>query len=178
MVIALLNRIFKSPHPAFSKGGIDGIEGFTLVEVMIALVIVLLVFLALMQTALVGIDSNMRNVLRDEAVKIAEMRMNEARSIPFVSLVSDSASPLSDYDSSCDSGCNDCPTGFSTGKCRCRNLRNISKFKFCTNLTCQELGGDGDCTTNDADNKQMNITIGWKWKGDNYTHRITTIRKR
>lgn len=143
--------------------------GFTLVEVMIALIIVLLVFLALMQTALVGIDSNMRNILRDEAGKIAEMRINEMRNIPFVSVVSDSGS-LTGYD---------CPTGFSsTGNCIRRNLRNISQFNFCTNLTCQELGGDGNCATNDADNKQVNITIGWKWKGDNYTHRITTIRKR
>ena len=39
--------------------------GFTLVEVMIALVVLLLVFLALMQTALVSIDSNMKNNLRD-----------------------------------------------------------------------------------------------------------------
>jgi prepilin-type N-terminal cleavage/methylation domain-containing protein len=143
--------------------------GFTLVEVMIALVITLLVFLALMQTALVGIDSNMRNVVRDEAVKIAEMRMNEMRNIPFVSVVSDSGS-LTGYD---------CPTGFSsTGVPVERNLRNIQGFDFCTNLVCQELGGDGDCATDDANNKQVNITIGWKWKGENYTHRITTIRKR
>jgi prepilin-type N-terminal cleavage/methylation domain-containing protein len=143
--------------------------GFTLVEVMVALMIALLVFLALMQTALVGIDSNMRNVLRDEAAKIAEMRINEMRNIPFVSVVSDSGS-LTGYD---------CPTGFSsTGVPVERNLRNIQGFDFCTNLTCRELGGDGDCTTDDANNKQVNITIGWKWKGENYTHRITTIRKR
>ncbi len=36
-----------------------------------------------MQTALVSIDSNMINVLRDEAVSIAEMRMNELRNRPF-----------------------------------------------------------------------------------------------
>jgi len=175
VVIALLNRIFNPPIPPLVKGGEGGlfskagIEGFTLVEVMIALVISLLVFLALMQTALIGIDSNMRNVLRDEAVKIAEMRMNEMRNIPFVSVFSDTGS-LTGYD---------CPTGFSsTGSCIRRNLRNIPQFNFCTNLTCQELGGDGNCTTNDADNKQVNITIGWKWKDENYTHRITTIRKR
>jgi len=144
-------------------------KGFTLVEVMIALVVVLVVFLALMQTALVGIDSNMRNVLRDEAVSIAEMRMNEARSIPFTSLGSDPGS-LAGYD---------CPNGFSsTGVPVERNIRNISGFDFCTNLTCQELGGDGNCSTDDADSKQVNVMVGWKWKGDNYTHRITTIRKR
>ncbi len=46
---------------------------------MIALVVLLVVSLALMQTALVSIDANMTNILRDEAVGIAEMRMNEAR---------------------------------------------------------------------------------------------------
>lgn len=46
-------------------------EGMTLVEVLIAMVVLLLVSLALMQTALVSIDANMRNVLRDESVSVA-----------------------------------------------------------------------------------------------------------
>ncbi len=50
---------------------------------MIAFVVLLFVFLALMQTALVSIDSNMRNVLRDEAVRVAEERMNAHRNVPF-----------------------------------------------------------------------------------------------
>lgn len=156
-------------------------KGLSLVEVMIALVIFLLVFLALMQTALVGIDANMTNNLRNEAVNVAEIRMNEARNKPFVSLFADTGSPSSDYlDGGCTSGCNDCPTGFSTGKCWCRDVRSISGFKFCTSLACTEFGGDGICTTDDigADNKQVNITVGWKWKGENYTHRITTVRQR
>jgi prepilin-type N-terminal cleavage/methylation domain-containing protein len=61
-------------------------KGVTLVEVMIALVVFLLVSLAMMQTALVGIDSNMINLLRDEAVKIAEESMIDARNTPFDSL--------------------------------------------------------------------------------------------
>src|SRR3990172_4640679 len=60
--------------------------GFTLVEVMIALVVLLFVSLAMMQTALVSIDSNMINVLRDEAVRIAEERMSELRNVPFDNL--------------------------------------------------------------------------------------------
>ncbi len=151
--------------------------GLTLVEVMIALVIVLLVFLALMQTALVSIDSNMRNILRDEATNIAEQRMNEARDLQFTqlvdNLVSDAGVPLSDYlDGGCTSGCNDCPTGFSTGKCWCRNVRSISGFKFCTNRTAV-------LNSTNTDIKQVTITVGWKWKGENYTHSISTIvRKR
>ena len=58
-------------------------KGFTLVEVMIAMVVLLLVFLALMQTALVSIDSNMKNNLRDEAANIAAMRMEQARNLQY-----------------------------------------------------------------------------------------------
>jgi prepilin-type N-terminal cleavage/methylation domain-containing protein len=151
-------------------------KGLSLVEVMIALVIFLFVFFALMQTALVGIDANMINSLRNEAVNIAEMRMNEAKSIPFKRIVRD---PNSLSAGGCASA--DCPTGFSaTGVCVPKDVRSISSFKFCTNLTCTEFGGDGDCATDDtgADNKQVNITVGWKWKGENYTHSITTVRPR
>ena len=143
--------------------------GLTLVEVIIALVIALLVFFALMQTALVGIDVNMRNALRDEAVGIAEMRLEAMRNIPYTSIASDTGS-LSAYD---------CPTGFpSAGVPVERNIRNITGFDFCTSMVCTEFGGDGNCATSDADNKQVAVRVGWKWKGENYTHSVTTVRKR
>jgi hypothetical protein len=152
----------------------------SLVEVLMALVVLVLVFFALMQTALVGIDSNMRNTLRGEAVNAAEIRMNEMSNMPFTGIVSDASSPLSDYDSSCSSGCDDCPSGFSTGKCRCRDVKSIQKFKFCTQLACEEIGGDGNCATDTAggDNKRLRVSVGWKWKGTEYRHIITTIRAR
>jgi Tfp pilus assembly protein PilV len=149
-------------------------KGVSLVEVLMAVVVMLIVFFALMQTALVGIDSNMRNVLRTEAVSAAESRMNEGRNKPFISVDSDSGALSS-------GGCaaSDCPTGFySSGVCDKRPVKSISEFKFCTNLTCTELGGDNDCATNDADNKQIDVSVGWRWKGQEYTHRIVTIRKR
>lgn len=93
-------------------------KGLTLVEVMIALVVLLLVFLALMQTALVSIDSNMINVLRNEAVSIAEMKMNEARSISFDSLVS------------------------ATPETVPRNLRNITDFPYTVTRIVTNRGTD------------------------------------
>ncbi len=66
-------------------------DGVSLVEVMIALVVLLLVFMGLLQAALLGIDSNMRNIIRDEAVTVAAMRMEEARSMPFDTVVDDTA---------------------------------------------------------------------------------------
>jgi type II secretory pathway pseudopilin PulG len=58
-------------------------KGFTLVEVMIAFLVLLITSLALMQTALVSIEANMKNVLRDEAVRIADSMISDAMAAPF-----------------------------------------------------------------------------------------------
>lgn len=146
-------------------------KGLTLIEVLVALVITLVLFLALMQTALLSIDSNMKNLLRDEAVNIAEMRMNEARNLAFTettdNLVSDTVSLAGA----------DCPTGFSaTGVLVERNFRNISDLDFCTNRTisCPE---STPCPSSPT-MKQIDITVGWRWKGENYTHSVSTIVRR
>ena len=152
--IVLLDKIFKSPIPPFTKGGLRRItskRGLTLVEVMIALVVALVVFLALMQTALVGIDSNMRNLLRDEAVNIAEMRMNEARNALFTDI------ELTDTGGS-----------FVTEPGISRDFRNFS-ITFTPSRRVDDLN---------SDNKQIDITVAWTWKGENYTHSITTILRR
>lgn len=138
-------------------------KGLTLVEVLIAMVILLLVSLALMQTALVSIDANMRNVLRDEAVSVAEERMDEARNTAFDSLASDST-PLP-------SGV-DCPATFTDGSANGqriqRNIRNVSNKDFCTRLA---VSGTGDT-------RQINVEVRWIWKVENYTHSISTIVRR
>lgn len=61
-------------------------NGMTLIEVMIAIVILMVVSLAVMQTALVGMNTNLQNSLRDEAVNVADQRMNELRNMPFDSI--------------------------------------------------------------------------------------------
>ena len=49
---------------------------------LIAMSIVLVALLGLLQAALLGIDNNMRNLLRDEAVRLAEEQMNVFKSLP------------------------------------------------------------------------------------------------
>jgi prepilin-type N-terminal cleavage/methylation domain-containing protein len=50
-------------------------SGFTLVEMLIGMLIILVVILGLIQAALLSIDNNVRNLLRDEAVRISEQAM-------------------------------------------------------------------------------------------------------
>jgi type IV pilus assembly protein PilV len=141
-------------------------RGFTLVEVMIAMVVSLLVFFALMQTALVSIDANMKNNLRDEAANIAAMRMEQARNLRFTasadSLVDDAAAiPAGDLPS-----CPTTPAVFVNGEVVKRNFRNITDFIFCTNR---------DVTVIDSNTKRVTIRVGWRWRNEDYNHNISTI---
>lgn len=54
-------------------------EAFTLVEVVIAMFILMIGLLALLNTAAVIIENNLINILRDEAVRIGEQKMDELR---------------------------------------------------------------------------------------------------
>lgn len=117
-------------------------KGSSLVEVMLSLVILLIVFLALMQTALLSIDSNVKNLLRDEAVGIAEMRMSAIRNTPFASL-----------------------TAGTTTATDNRNVRNAA-VTYTSTTTITSLN---------TDNMQATISVAWTWKGQNYTHSISTI---
>jgi type IV pilus assembly protein PilV len=127
-------------------------KGLTLVEVMIALVVLLIVSLALMQTALVSINANMTNVLRDEAVNIAEMRMDEARNIPFDNLVAG-----------------------ALGETVSRNLRNIANFQYTVTRTVTDLNSDNKQVN-------ITVIWEWKENtvanGNPLTHSITSIVRR
>lgn len=144
-------------------------NGFTLIEVLVAMVIIIVALLGLVQATLLSIDYNLRNLLRDEAVRIAEQRMDEARNLAFTetadNLVNDST------DSSLNA--NICPANFITnfgqnGVRISRDFKNIN-FDFCTNR---------NITVIDSNNKQVTITVGWRWKGEDYTHTISTIMRK
>jgi len=135
-------------------------KGMSLVEVMVALVILLFVSLALMQTALVSIEANMTNLLRDEAVSIAGMRMDQLRNISYAALQTD---PNCD-DLAEDAGCTaleadaDCTVS--------RSIRN-NDYDFWTRTTVAGIG----------DNKQVNVDIRWCWKDKVYKHKANTIMR-
>lgn len=63
-------------------------KGFTLIEMLCAMFILMIGLLALLNSIAVAMNSNMGNVLRDESVRIAEQYMNDLRSAPFDSLSS------------------------------------------------------------------------------------------
>ncbi len=144
-------------------------KGVSLVELMIAVVILLFVSLALMQTALMSIEANMKNVLRDEAVSVADGRMSEARNLTFTALA-DTLQPDALADSTLTAAA--CPASFWTtfgprgGVLLRKSLRNWSTVSFCTNRDVINLG---------SQNKQVTINVGWSYRGQDFSHAMTTI---
>ncbi len=87
-------------------------RGMTLIEIMIAVVLLAIVAVALLQSSIVVMNNNIKNELRDEAVNVAEQRMNEIRNIPFADLA----------------------TG-PTSTTITRNIRGMINFPFTATLT-------------------------------------------
>jgi len=63
----------------------------TLVEVLVSLVIVFIVFLGLSASGLFVLNENIKNELRDEAVSMAGMEMEQVRNTPFDTLYDNTA---------------------------------------------------------------------------------------
>jgi len=145
-------------------------KGFTLIEILIAMVIILVLLMALVQAALLSIDSNLRNLLRDEAVRVAEERMNGMlvdsagtqyqgfRTLPF-------DSPLLVATAQC------------TGADVSRSFRNATRnYRVCWNIQ--------DAT---ADVKRIEVIVGWDYKNETpplaptnreFQHGISSIMRR
>jgi type IV pilus assembly protein PilV len=124
----------------------------SLIELLIAMSILLIVSLALMQTALVSINSNMRNLLRDEAVRVAETQMDDMRNMNFASMPASS-------------------NGFSN--MTARNIKDdtvddIGYQFFAVNSTVATAGN--------VNSKLLKTSVYWKWQTENYVHTVESIR--
>ena len=128
-------------------------KGVTLVEMLVALTILLIVSLALMKTALLGITANVQNALRDEAVSIAEMKINQLTSRPFTETLIHSDLTAT--------------TNAPEAAVR-RNFRGFF-VDFTPRLTIADLN---------ANSKQMTISVAWAYRGTSYTHSVTTIMRK
>lgn len=104
-------------------------QGLTLIEVMIASLIILVLFMALMQSVLLSVNMNNKNELRDASVNIAAERMRELRSLDFDDVVL------------ADTGGASVADGTET-----RDFRNFSRT-FTLTRTIADLGAPGKSIT-------------------------------
>lgn len=117
-------------------------KGLTLIEVMIASLIILILFLALMQSVLLSVNMNNKNELRDAAVNIAEERIRELRSLDF-------PTPPATNDLTAGTFIEDPPVT--------RNFRNFTR-DFTITRTIADIG---------ADMKSITVTVSYMNIKDN-----------
>ncbi len=130
-------------------------KGMTLVEVLVAMVLSLIISLALLQTSLIGIEHNVKNSIRDEAVGIAEKRINELRGTSWPGALT--PNDLSDTGGVF--------TAFTVEPTLQRNIRTAS-VTFTPTKNIDDL---------DSNTKQVTVRVSWTWKGATYTHSATTV---
>lgn len=123
----------------------DKIRGFTLIEFLIATVILTVGMLGLLQSINVAIEHNLGNVLRDEAVVLADERMMMKRAKAFAAISTTvSSPPASTVD---------------------RTVRGISK-----NYSVQEIVNMPTSLS-----KELVVNVTWSHKSKTYSHSLSTI---
>ncbi|MBI5042994.1 MAG: prepilin-type N-terminal cleavage/methylation domain-containing protein [Nitrospirae bacterium] len=136
-------------------------KGLTLIEVMVALVVLLIVFLGMMQAIAIGVNLNVKNTLRDEGVKIANERMNALKNTSFSdAILNDTATVYvaDDVD----------PDTVGVQSTVTRSFRNFDVV-FTANRRVEDINPPS------ATNKRVNIRISWAWKAESYTHEIERV---
>ncbi len=116
-------------------------------ELMMAMVILLFVALAMMQVAMMTVESNARNVIRDEGTRLASDRLNGLRYVD-----ADDLAPV--YNG-------------SNGTVS-RQIRNMS-VQYSVANTVTTLASDIAV--------RIDVKVGWSWKGQDYDVSLSTIRE-
>jgi prepilin-type N-terminal cleavage/methylation domain-containing protein len=160
-------------------------EGFTLVEVLVAMVIILVLLLGLVQAALLSTESNLRNVFRDEAARIAEQRMNGT----LTDKNDKQYRGLRDHNFDEDELKQNYPDWTCTDADISRNFRSIAKdYAVCWRIRDFKTSADIDTTLRNT--KTLEVAVGWNYKGEvpaaeqpkptkrEYQHSIGTILRR
>jgi prepilin-type N-terminal cleavage/methylation domain-containing protein len=125
---------------------VSGNGGFSLVELMVSMVILLFVALAMMQTAMVSMNNNTRNVLRDEGVRIAGEKLNYLRLIPTDDIVANEDNVTGTLD---------------------KQIRNFTVVYSITN-TVEELAANQAV--------KIDVKVEWTWRNQTFDSTLSSIR--
>jgi len=128
---------------------IGGDSGFTIVELLVSLVLLLFISLALMQTALVSMDATTKNMIRDEGIQVAQQKLDQLRNVPYDDL-------RSVYN--------------GTSSTVTRKLRNINQ-KYAVTNTISTPGSSVAIV-------RMSVFVSWTWRGEIYNTTLSTVRGR
>jgi prepilin-type N-terminal cleavage/methylation domain-containing protein len=126
-------------------------RGMTLVEVLVAMAIVFIVFLGMSSAGLVVLDQNIKNSQRDEAVSVAEMEIEDVRTIPFAIIANDNHV----------------------------ETRKIRGLNVAYNVVRTVTNPNGTTPANDPNNRRVTVNVTWtrieNQQTKTYDHTVLTI---
>jgi Tfp pilus assembly protein PilV len=128
-------------------------RGLSLLETLVALVILFIVFLGLADAGLLMLDYNINNTVRDEGVRVTELEMAQVRNTPYATLAG--------------------MLGATTRPAVSRQVRGLT-VSYAPTWNITQLN---------ADNLQVAINVTWSrnaWTPSgrtmrNYTHQVITL---
>jgi type IV pilus assembly protein PilV len=127
-------------------------HGFTLIEFLVAIVILMVGMLGLLQTVNYAIVHNMNNQLRQTALMVGDERMNMELSKPF-----DNISAPSSFDPP--------PANYSRSYADVRLVNGAQR-------TYTVVKNNSDLT---SQTKNVEFIISWTYKNQQYSHSISSL---
>jgi prepilin-type N-terminal cleavage/methylation domain-containing protein len=122
-------------------------KGYSLIEVLIALFLAALVFAGLLKSSLLVMNTNLENLLRDEATSVADQQMTQVKNTPFNTLPSVYTQQ----------------TTTTT-----RSIRGMTTIAFVTTQTVNPL---------DVNNKSVTIQVSWTRNGQTRIQTYATLMR-
>lgn len=137
-------------------------KGLTLIEVMVALVVLLIVFLGMMQAIAIAVNMNVKNQLRGEGVRVADERVNALKNLSF-----DSADLNDTGGNFINDNYIDPNTGTNTNIIT-RSFRNFD-MDFTSTKRITDIN---------ADNTRIELTVNWTWRNEPFNHGVSLVLTR
>jgi type IV pilus assembly protein PilV len=137
-------------------------SGFTLLEIMMAMLIMTVGLLGLLQSIQVAYRHNAKNKMRERAVVLADDNLRSFSQLPFEKITARNVQQryfISDY--------------------VLQNNATSSKGNFVVIRDCQPLGTDSiDCKNTDGNSKMLTVTVASVFRNATTKHVIYTVKKK
>lgn len=147
-------------------------KGVTLVEMLIALVVLLIVFMGLLQATLLTMQTNVKNSLRDDAVRVLSDRLAVLRGVPYSNssvLPDNSPNFVLDTAVHANPGCGNIVDGdyiHDNPYDVPISVRNTTVHFYVTKVVCDI----------DSTHKVISLKATWSWQSENYQHTLAATR--